>query len=134
MGEIKQANFRVDTDAAAKFREFCDKNGLNQAQGFDHLMQVMELDKAKAAVPERLTEIEEFERHAKALISAYLTSLELAETTGERIREQFNSDLKSKDDIIKKLQGEIEGLQELPFVLQLLYYITFRSFCQVNIL
>ena len=40
MGEVKQTNFRVDQDTADKFREFCAAAGMNQAQGFDHMMQV----------------------------------------------------------------------------------------------
>lgn len=113
MGEIKQANFRIDSDAASRFRTFCEENGLNQAQGFDHLIAIMEMDKAKAVVPERVTEIEEFERHTKALISAYLGSLELAKGTEERILEQFRSKLESKDSMIMKLQNDLRGKEDL---------------------
>lgn len=113
MGEIKQANFRIDTETAAQFREFCEKNGLNQAQGFDHIMQIAEMDKAKATIPERATEIEEFERHAKNLITAYLNSLEIAESTEERILEQFQSKLDSKDKIIIDLQNRLSGTEDL---------------------
>ena len=49
MGEVKQTNFRINTEDAEKFREFCNANGMNQAQGFDHIMQIIEMDKAKAA-------------------------------------------------------------------------------------
>lgn len=62
MGEVRQTNFRVDQDTADKFREFCAAAGMNQAQGFDHVMQVLELDRAKEAVPSRATEIEEYEK------------------------------------------------------------------------
>lgn len=113
MGEIKQANFRINTEDADKFRAFCDAEGLNQAQGFDHLMQVLELDRAKATVPTRVTEIEEFERHAKALISSYLTSIEIAEATEERILEQFKGQLDSKDKVIMDLQKRLAGTEDL---------------------
>lgn len=113
MGEIKQANFRINTETAAQFREFCEANGLNQAQGFDHIMQIAEMDKAKATIPERATEIEEFERHAKNLITAYLNSLEIAESTEERLLEQFRSRLESKDEQIIKLQAEVKAKEEL---------------------
>lgn len=113
MGEIKQANFRIDTETAAQFREFCEVNGLNQAQGFDHIMQIAEMDKAKTTIPERATEIEEFERHAKNLITAYLNSLEIAESTEERLLEQFQSRLESKDEQIMKLQAEVKAKEEL---------------------
>lgn len=118
MGEIKQANFRIDTDTAAQFREFCEANGLNQAQGFDHIMQVVEMDKAKATLPARTTEIEEFERHAKALISSYLNSLEIAESTEERLLEQFRSKLDSKDETIQDLQNKVKGMEDLLTIAQ----------------
>ena len=63
MGEIKQANFRIDSDTADAFRAFCEQKGMNQAQGFDHVMQVFELNQAKSSIPGRSVEIEECRRH-----------------------------------------------------------------------
>ena len=37
--ESKQVNFRIDPDSAEAFRLFCTTHGMNQAQGFDHLIQ-----------------------------------------------------------------------------------------------
>ena len=113
MGEIKQTNFRIDSDTADRFRTFCEEAGLNQAQGFDHIMSVLEMDKAKAAVPERMTEIEEFERHTKAMLSAYLGSLEIAKSTEERVLEQFRSKLESKDETIMDLQNRLKEQMDL---------------------
>ena len=53
MGEIKQTNFRINADTADAFRKFCEEQGFNQAQGFDHLMQVLAIDQAKSLTPER---------------------------------------------------------------------------------
>ena len=69
MGEVKQTNFRIDQDSAAAFRKFCEDNGMNQAQGFDHVMQVVELDRAKTAAPGRATEIESFEKSVKDIMA-----------------------------------------------------------------
>ncbi|RHV85732.1 hypothetical protein DXA97_15660 [Clostridium sp. OF09-36] len=69
--ESKQVNFRIDPDSAEAFRQFCTTHGMNQAQGFDHLMQVLELNNAKAATPGRLVEIENFERLQGAIICVY---------------------------------------------------------------
>ena len=111
MGEIKQTNFRIDQEAADAFREFCESNGMNQAQGFDHVMQVVEMDHAKAATPERSTEIEEFERYVKGIMAAYLTSVEINSNAEARIREQFASSLDRKDKTISTLQEKVEQLQ-----------------------
>ena len=112
MGEVKQTNFRVDQDTADKFREFCAAAGMNQAQGFDHMMQVLELDRAKEAVPSRATEIEEYEMHVKAILSAYTNSLAINNDAEERVKEQFSASLESKDKTIQDLQGQIAHLKE----------------------
>lgn len=111
MGEIKQTNFRIDQDTAARFRSFCEQNGMNQAQGFDHVMQVMEMDKAKATTPGRAVEIEGFEKSIKDIMAAYLYSLEINNNAEARIREQFASSLESKDKTIADLQKQLEQLQ-----------------------
>ena len=111
MGEVKQTNFRIDQDSAAAFRRFCEDNGMNQAQGFDHVMQVIELDRAKTAVPGRTTEIEEFERSVKDIMAAYLDSIETNNNAEARIREQFSSDLTRKDKTIDELRQKVKQLQ-----------------------
>lgn len=112
MGDVKQTNFRIDQDTADAFRKFCEENGMNQAQGFDHIMQVVELDKAKAVTPGRATEIECFEKSVKELLSAYLNSIEICNNTEERIREQFASAIKRSEKTIGDQQQTIEQLQE----------------------
>lgn len=111
MGEIKQTNFRIDQDTATAFRKFCEENGMNQAQGFDHVMQIVELDRAKDAIPGRTTEIEGFEKSIKDIMAAYLNSLEINSAAEARIREQFASDLDRKDKTIDELREKIEQLQ-----------------------
>lgn len=111
MGDIKQTNFRIDQDTADAFRRFCEENGMNQAQGFDHIMQVVELDRAKAATPSRATEIEGFEKSIKDIMAAYLYSIEINNNAEARIREQFSSSLDRKDKTISDLQVKAEELQ-----------------------
>lgn len=112
MGEIKQTNFRIDQDTADIFRKFCEENGMNQAQGFDHIMQIVEMDRAKTVTPERATEIEEFERYVKGIMGAYLTSIEINNSAEERIKERFESSLVRKDKTIDELREKTEVLQE----------------------
>lgn len=112
MGEIKQTNFRVNQETADAFRRFCEENGMSQAQGFDHIMQVVEMDKAKAIVPGRATEIEEFEKAIKSIMSSYLRSIEIGNDAEGRAREQFASSLDRKDKTIDALQTKIEQLEK----------------------
>lgn len=111
MGDVKQTNFRIDQDSAAVFRKFCEDNGMSQAQGFDHIMQVVELDRAKTAAPGRAVEIEGFEKSVKDIMAAYLNSLEINTAAEARIREQFAADLDRKDKTIDELREKIEQLQ-----------------------
>lgn len=111
MGEVKQTNFRIDQETADAFRKFCEDNGMNQAQGFDHIMQVVEMDRAKAAAPTRITEIEGFEKSVKDIMAAYLYSIEINQSAEGRIREQFASDLDRKDKTIDDLRAKAEQLQ-----------------------
>ena len=101
--ESKQVNFRIDPDSAEAFRLFCTTHGMNQAQGFDHLIQVLELNNAKAATPGRAVEIENFERLLKEILSAYIGSIELSSNAEARVLERFQSDLKRKDKTIDEL-------------------------------
>lgn len=111
MGEIKQTNFRIDQETAEAFREFCAQNGMNQAQGFDHIMQILELDRAKMATPGREVEIETFQKNVKDITAAFLNSLDIYNNAEGRIKEQFSSSLNSKDSVIADLQAKIESLQ-----------------------
>ena len=106
MGEIKQTNFRIDSEKADAFRTFCETEGLNQAQGFERMMQALELQQAKAMVPGRAVEIEAFEHHAGALVTAYLNSVALMQDTEERIKEQFQKAIQSKEETIMDLQEQ----------------------------
>lgn len=111
MGEIKQTNFRINTETADAFRKFCEENGMSHAQGFDHVMQVVELDYAKTVTPERETEIQNFELSMKAIMKAYLDSIEINNNAEKRIKENFASDLTRKDKTIDELREKIEQLQ-----------------------
>ena len=111
MSEIKQTNFRIEQESADAFRKFCEEKGMNQAQGFDHIMKVLELNKAKDTIPERLTEIEEFERLVKNIMGSYLHSLEICQNAEARAKEQYMSDLQRKDDQLKNLADKCEKLK-----------------------
>ena len=109
--ESKQVNFRIDPDSAEAFRQFCTSHGMNQAQGFDHLLQVLELNNAKAATPGRIVEIENFERLLKDILSAYINSIELSSNAELRVQEHFQSDLKRKDRTIDELREKADLLE-----------------------
>ena len=111
MGDIKQTNFRIDQESADAFRKFCEENGMNQAQGFDHMLQVLELNRAKAMVPNSAKDIETFEMHVKKIMESYLQSVEDYNTARESAREEFASALTSKDKTIASLQEKVAQIK-----------------------
>lgn len=108
-----QLNMRISEEIAERFRSFCKDQGISQPQGIDSLLSVMELVQAKKTFSSRQTEIENFEMHAKSLISAFLNSLEINAGSEERVKKQFISSLESKDKIITELQSKSEELKSL---------------------
>lgn len=112
MGEIRQANFRIDTESAKAFREFCDQQGFNQSEGFSYLLKTLELDQAKNQLPERSTEVKQFEQSIKTLQALYLSSLELNANSEVRVKEQFLADLSRKDKTIDELREKITSLEK----------------------
>lgn len=106
MAEAKQTNFRINQEAADAFRKYCEENGWNQAQGFDHLIEILELNQAKATMPNQSTDIEQFEMYQKKMLEAFLHNLSITAETEERIREEFRTALDQKDQTIRDLQDK----------------------------
>ena len=111
MTETKSATFRLNKESTESFRQYCEENQLTAAQGFDYMLEVLALDKARVAIQSRETEISNFEQHAKAIISAYLHSLELNENAEQRIREQFATQLETQAVTISEYQSQIKNLK-----------------------
>ena len=107
--EIKQTNFRIGTDAADKFRQYCEANGLNQAQGFDHLIEILDMDQAKTALPDQAADIELFKTQAQDLINSYLHALSVSANFQKLATEHHWADLASKDKTIADLQARLEA-------------------------
>ena len=112
MSKNKQSNFRINPEDAEVFRQYCESNGWTQAQGFDHIIQILELKKKKTSVAGRAVEIETFEKYVKDILAAYLYSIELSDNAEARVREQFESALIRKDRTIEDLQEKVKQLFE----------------------
>lgn len=94
------------------FREFCRSHGFkNQAQGFDHIMQVVALNDAKVKMPSRAAQIEDFERLTKGILDRYMQILEDCQNATENAKESFRSDLQKKDEKLDKLQTRVDALE-----------------------
>ncbi|WP_271814743.1 hypothetical protein [Clostridium beijerinckii] len=108
MGEIKATSFRVSDEDIAKFKEYADKEGYNQAEAFKSIMQTVEMAKAKNLIKDRAKEIEVFQDTINNLMSYFLNSLNVNQTSEERIREELSKELQTKDDTISNLYEQLK--------------------------
>ena len=71
MAEIKATSFRVSEEDIAKFKEFAEEQGYNQAEAFKSIMQTVEMAKAKNMIKDRAKEIEVFQDTINNLMSMF---------------------------------------------------------------
>lgn len=107
----KQVNVRMEPELKADFKKFCEDHGFNQAQGFDHLLQVWKVNQKKDEIPSRKSEIEDFERLTKDILDSYLNSLKYYENARSNALEEFKGELQKKTERLEKLQTRVDALE-----------------------
>lgn len=111
MGEIKQTNFRLDEESVAAFRQYCEEQKINHAKGFDHLLEMIKIEQSKNAMPDRKTDIDDFECHINKLLEAYRHSLEINANAEQRVQERFAADICRRDRELDELKAELNKLK-----------------------
>lgn len=109
---VKVTSLRLNEEDVAKFKQFALDNNINQQQAFSSLIGMLELENAKNTLSDRAKEIEVFKDTVNKLIGFYVNSLELNATTEERIREDLQKELKTKDNVIVNLQSQLSNEKE----------------------
>lgn len=104
--ELKTRSFRISEDTADRFKQLCVSFG-NQNSALDALIATYEMQQAKTVITERQTDVSDFDAHLQALQKSFLHSLELTENTEDRIRQEFQRQLDSKDYTISDLQDSL---------------------------
>lgn len=112
MSEIKPVTFRLDTETTDKFKELANTLGVTQDKMLQDLLATFELEKAKNSIVDRAKEIDEFQSIANRMIRIYMNSLELNQSSEERIKEKFTEQLIQKQDLITNLQEQVKKLKE----------------------
>ena len=102
--EVKAVSFRLSEEDVQKFREFAEEQGLNQAEMFQAMMNNFEIARAKGMITDRAKEIETFQTTVNTLVSMFVNSLAVNQTSEERIREILSLELSTKDKTIVDLQ------------------------------
>ena len=111
MADIKATSFRVNEEDIAKFKEFAEENGYNQAEAFKSIIQTLEMAKAKNIIKDRAKEIEVFQDTINNLMSMFLNSLNVNQTSEERIRDELIKELQTKDNTISNLQEQLKDIK-----------------------
>lgn len=102
--ELKNRSIRIDEDTFTKFKEIASENFANQNECLNELVKVYELDQGKKLLPDRKSEIENFEACLVQIQNAFIHSLEMNYNAEIRVRGEFEAQLEEKD---LKLQSEL---------------------------
>lgn len=105
--KTKVSTLRVNLNDEEAFKQYLKDNGYTQAEGFKNLVALMELDNAKKQLNDRAKEIDTFRDTVNKLINFYVNSLEVNQVAEERIREDLNKELVTKDKTISSLQEQL---------------------------
>ena len=113
--EIKQQtpvrSFRVTDDVMAQFKGIQEEMGLTQDGALKMLVQAYELEAAKNAIPDRETEIANFQAKAGELVAAFLHSLQLNQDAEVRARAEVDLQMQNKDKTIATLHEKLDEVK-----------------------
>lgn len=106
-------SFRITNDVMGRFKELQDEMNLTQDGALKMLVDAYEMEQAKNAIPDRETEISNFQMKANELVEAFLHSLQLNQDAEARIRSEVALQLESKDKVIADLQKQLDETKDM---------------------
>lgn len=112
MGDYVSKTYRLNSESVEAFKQFCDEQGVTQSQGFEYMMQILEVEKTKENIPERRTEIDDFTAMSKAMVASFIHSVQMNQHAELRIREEFASQMQSKDQTILDYQIKLKDSEK----------------------
>lgn len=110
VNEIRTRSIRADNESFEKFKVIADEFP-NQAQALSSLISVYEIEKSKAILTDRQTEIESFTAYVQKINELYNHSLLLNHDAEIRIRQEFIKQLTSREETIQDLQLKIKSIE-----------------------
>lgn len=105
-------SFRVTDEALNKFKEIQDDLGLTQDGAIKELVRVYEMEKSKNSIPNRETEIANFQAKVGELVDSFLYSLQLNQDAESRIRAEFELKLENDAVQIANLREKVKEKEE----------------------
>lgn len=105
-------SFRITEATADKIKEIAAEIGGNQQQTMAKLIESYELQKGKAVLADKRTDIETFESYINAVTRMYMSVLEDNQNVTNLVRAEFEAQLNSKDNVIQDLQKQLANAKE----------------------
>lgn len=105
-------SFRITEATADKIKEIAAEIGGNQQQTMAKLIESYELQKGKAVLADKRTDIETFENYINAVTRMYMQALENGQNASNLVRAEFEAQLNSKDNVIQDLQKQLASSKE----------------------
>lgn len=110
--EKKVRSIRIDDNTFERFKSLCDELG-GQNSCMENLINAYEIGNSKAILSGMQTDIDDFESHINSIQKAFLHILDLNNNAEQRIRQEFISQLNSKDKLIENLQERSETAERI---------------------
>lgn len=105
--------FRITEDTHEKFKEIAQSLEYNQDQALAKLIEVYELEMGRTSIPEARENIDTFEGYMRAAINMYMTALNSNQNMRALVRTEFETSLKTKDQIIEGLHARTEEAERI---------------------
>lgn len=123
--EMKTRSVRATEDTFEKLKEIVEQSEFNnQGEALTALISLWENEQAKNMLPDRKTEIENFQALTQRINDSFINSLQLNIEAEDRIRMEFAGTLKSNETTINLLQEQkadsIEKVKRLEAEMDLL--------------
>lgn len=113
MAGAKPKTIRATDETMEKLKKISEEMGAsNQGAALDSLIDLYERDQARTVLPERQTEIDDFNLLLRKLGTAYTASLQLNADAEDRARAAYANQLTIYEETIKQQKEQIADLKE----------------------
>lgn len=106
MAETKVTSIRADEETTSRFKELSEQYP-NSAECLKALINAHEMAQAKGILAGQETNINDFQSHLDSIMRGYINALDMTANAENRIRQEFQRQLDSKDYTISDLQNSL---------------------------
>lgn len=109
MAEKTIKSIRANQAVFDRLSAVAKEGGLDQGAALEALLNAWDVQAAKGQVPERAADVADFDAHVQGIQSAFLRSLELAQSAEARARVSYQAQLDAMTATISRLQADLEA-------------------------